>query len=410
MQYYLGIVSNENNLLINNCINLHYFYTNYNYGTDLTKLNEIKYLLNGELYGSYDSLFDTFISNNYIDGYDFNKIIYFFICIFKLFYSNKKINEKLNYNYNALKSNKLSDDIFNSKLLIRTGIIELRAVNAFLYGDKELIKSAIINILNNYNDSYMYKQNCNCHVTIGHNKEDYEVYIKGLMTNAGFYIDNNSDNAYNDAYDNLEFFCNEYKKSIIECDYLMIWNFLNCYSLNILNEKKLKDNIRFFDYDETELIYNFLENKSILFLTPFKDKVDKVYESGNIYKLRKNKNFKKIDLTTLEAFLTTYPNKKHTCFKETYLYYCKIIDDEFKNKKFDVFTCSVGCYGLLLCNYVKTKYSITSFYVGHVINFIFGIISERHKGDNTINEEFYENSDLNKKYSNIEKIENNCYG
>ena len=104
-------------------------------------------------------------------------------------------------------------------------------------------------------DMYIYKQDNPCWLSIIDKEEYYESYIKHLMTNAGFYFDDD----FNNAYNNLEFFCNEYKKSIINCDYLMNWNFLNQFSLNILNEKKidLKNNIKFFDYDENNYIYDF---------------------------------------------------------------------------------------------------------------------------------------------------------
>lgn len=150
-----------------------------------------------------------------------------------------------------------------------------------------------------------------------------------------------------------------------------------------------------------------------MLITPFKDEIDKVYETGNIYKLKKNKNLENINLVTIESFLTTYPNKKHKNFIETYLYYCEKIDDEFKKTQFDIFTCSVGCYGLLLCNYVNKKYNITTLYIGHVINYIFGILTPRNYTSNIndiCNIENYSMSELNIKYKNIEKIENNTYG
>ena len=115
-------------------------------------------------------------------------------------------------------------------------------------------------------------------------------------------------------------------------------------------------------------------------------------------------------MVTIEAFLTTYPNKIHKNFNETFLFYCKIIDEEFLIKKFDIFTCSVGAYGILLCNYVNNKYGTTSIYIGHIINFIFGILSERNINDSSINTQYYEKSDLNERYLNIDKIENNRYG
>jgi hypothetical protein len=222
------------------------------------------------------------------------------------------------------------------------------------------------------------------------------------MVNAGFYCDKNKDNIYK----NLEFFCKNYKNALLNSDYIMNWAFLNMYALNIINEKKktIKKNV-LFSYNQ-KVIYNLINNKNVLFITPFKEKIDRIYKSGNLYKI--NEKYKNINLTTIEAFITTYPNKKHNCFIDTVNYYCEKIDEEFKICNFDTFTCSVGCYGLILCNYVYTKYKITTFYIGHDINYWFGIISNR---TGKINEnEYYEDSDLNQRYLNIDKIENNCYG
>lgn len=405
------IYENSNDYLINNIINLHYFYQKYE-KIDIPNINinlfnsssEIKKLLEGYLFEDRTLLLHNFINNNYIPDYNFNKIQFFYKNIFILFNNLKKIST----NPSELTIDKTSyifsiDNIdSNKKLLLRTGIIELYIVNAFLYGDKSLFKKALHNIINNYNnEKYMYSQHRDCWMTINHSLNQYETYLKLVMTNAGFYIDNNLENAYN----NLEFFVNKYKESIINSDYLMHWDFLNSYSLDILNEKKKVKKLNFYEYNPF-FVNKILNNKSILLLTPFKNKIDIIYNSGNIYKIRDDINFDNIELVTIEAFLTTYPNKKHNCFKETFDYYCNKIDDEFSKKNFNIFTCSAGCYGILLCDYVHKKYNITSFYIGNAINSYFGIICNQFGTGN----KFCKKSDLNARYKNIYKIENNMYG
>jgi len=413
MSYYCGLILKENKkYLVDNCINLNYFYQIYKNipKNEITfnkfiNLEEVKEILRGEFYGMYDSLFEQFLNNEYIKEYDFNKIIHFNLLFYLLFKNKNKINESLKYDF--LIKNSVINENFKGKLLIRTGIVELRVINSYLYGDKQLMKDAVNNICLNYkNENYIYNQPIPNWIGIDHEQIYYESYLKASMTNAGFYFNElNVDN----AIENLDFLSNEYKKAILNCDYLMYWNFLNCYCLDILNEKKKTNKIDFFLYDENSKIYDLLNNKKILLLTPFKEKIDKIYKNGNIYKLKKNRNLENIDLVTVETFLTTYPNKKHNDFKQTFKYYCEMIDYEFSNKNFDLFTCSTGCYGLLLCNYVYKKYNVTSLYIGHVINYIFGIISNRNLFD-SVNIEYYEKSDLNIKYKNIEKIENNTYG
>ena len=103
--------------------------------------------------------------------------------------------------------------------------------------------------------------------------------------------------------------------------------------------------VKYFNCSDNS-IYKLLNNKNILFLTPYKNKIDNIYNSGRIYKLRKSINLENINLYTIEAFLTTYPNIKHKNFKETFKYYCDEIDKNFINNKFDIFLCSAGCYGI----------------------------------------------------------------
>jgi hypothetical protein len=418
MKYYFGLdLNDDKNYLINNCINLNYFYKlhknnvskniiTYN---NFIKLEEVKKILEGELSSMYDSLFQQFANNEYIENYNFNKIIHFMSIIYSAFRAQNKVNipdlPGLVSDHIAVKIYNLNDS-FENKLLIRTGVVELRAINSYLYGDKQLITKALENICVNYRDEdYIYKQPFPHWITLAHTQIAYESYLKTSMTAAGFYFDESN---VDDALENLDFFSNGYKEAILNSDYLMHWNFLNCYSLDILNEKKQKKKIEYFLYDENSKIYDLLNNKKILLITPFKEKIDKIYKNGNIYKLRKNRNLENIDLVTIEAFLTTYPNKKHNNFKQTFEYYCKMIDKEFENENFDIFTCAAGAYGLLLCNYVHKKYNITSLYMGHIINYIFGIRGESN--NITGRTEYYEKSDLNDRYKNIEKIEGNRYG
>lgn len=410
--YRFGFVSkNSNDYLINNIINLHYFYKKYE-AININAINmdlfnsspEIIKLLHDYLSEDRTLLLHNFIMTNYIENYNFNKIQFFYKKIYILFKNSNKISlnppkliiDRTSYNFSI-------DNIdYNKKLLLRTGIVELYIVNAFLYGDKSLIKKALQNIINNYNnEQYMYNQYRECWMTITHSLNQYETYLKLVMTNAGFYIDNNLEN----AFINLEFFVNKYKECIINCDYLMHYDFLNSYSFDILNEKKQFKKLNFYEYNPY-FINKILNNKSVLLLTPFKNKIDKIYNEGNITKVRNDINFNSIDLVTIESFLTTYPNKTHTCFKETFEYYCNKIDEEFTKKNFDIFTCSVGCYGILLCDYVYKKYNVTSFYAGNAINAFFGITCNQFGTDN----EFCEKSDLNDRYKNIDKIENNMYG
>jgi hypothetical protein len=410
INYINGFNLDESKFLIDTTINLYYFYkkfdlidiNNFN-SAILYNSNEFKTLKEGYLNASYDLLQHNIIISEYID-IDFNKIIFLYKLIFLFFNKKKRIreNQNLNIDNSLYIFNESFEDNFKNKMFLRPGIVELQIVYSFLYGDKKTIQKAIDNIITNYeNNKFYYNDTKSCWITNYNTVNDYSVYIKKMMTNAGFYCDKDKGNFFR----NLEFFCENYKNALYNSDYILNWSFLNMYALNIINEKR-RDNkkIILFNYNE-KFILNLINNKKVLFITPFKEKVDRIYKSGNLYKI--NKNYENINLVTIESFLTTYPNKKHNCFIETVNYYYEKIDEEFKNTNFDTFTCSAGCYGLILCNYVYTKYKITTLYIGHDINTWFGIISNRNF--NMMNE-YCEFSDLNQRYLNIDKIEDNCYG
>lgn len=380
------------------CIDLLYLYNNNikNINNDIKQ----QFMFNS----SYDILYNTFQNLPYLK-IDFNEIIKLHIFLFHSF-KKDKTQIKINIHKNTI----LNYNLCDKKLIVRTGIIELQACNLT---NNELIKQSILSISSNINnEKYIYdilQYKSKCWISIFHELEEYKKRIVKLMTNAGFYFSDNFENALK----SFIFFKNGYIESIKNSDFLIKWNFLNCYSLNILNNiKKEKQITHIKSSNGTDLCILF-DKKKILFLTPFKDLIDLQYNNGNIYKLRKNNNLTAIDLTTIEAFLTTYPNKKHNDFIETYNYYTNEIDKHFLTKEFDIFTCSCGCYGLLLCNYVYKKYNITSVYIGHDINHFFGIKTNRNSKIDLLNfnnEDLFLESNLHIKYKNMENIENNCYG
>ena len=400
MEILFSGMSNENILYFelenNKCINLLYIYNN-NINLDTLQLLD-KFTFNS----SYDLLYISFINLEYINV-DFNEIIKLYVKLFRIFnnYPNKRIENQPIINKNIETNYKNIDN----KLIIRTGIIELRA--CYITNNEHLRKS-MSDITSNIDDhNYLNKiaNNHQCWISVEHDPINYSTYIVKLMMQAGFHVDSNLD----EAIEAFLFFKNGYINAIRNCDYLTFWSFLNCYSLNILNDIKKTKNINHVNYPNDKDLCDIFDNKNILFLTAFKDLIDKQIKTKNIYKLRKNYNLTNIKLTTIEAFLTTYPNKKGKNFIETYNYYIAKIDEMFLLNKYDIFTCSCGCYGILLCNYVYNKYKITSFYMGNYINVFFGIAFK--KLDNTYyNEEFFFKSDLNSRYLNLENIENNLYG
>jgi len=366
----------------------------------LFNTDEFKKISSGEL--NYTHRFCHEIFNcDFIDNIDFNIIIYINKMLWQFFHDINKVKET-NFS-DFTNSNYISNfNLSTPKLILRPGIVELKLVNAYLYGNKELMRQALKNIIENMDDEhFIYQQYENCWMTIHHTAVNYEKYIKSAMTNAGLYFNYDVDEAMN----TLHFFCEKYKEALIDCDYIQHWLFVNSYAFNIINESKKNDKKKLFYSKNYDDVIKLINNKNILLITPFKQQIDELYQTKDIYKI--NPKLENIEITTIEAYLTTYPNRKDNSFIETFNNYCKEIDLNIEKKPINFFMCSCGCYGLLLCNYVYKKYNITSFYMGHEINSILGVMTIRNK---TSELGFYRKSDLNTKYKNIEKIENNCYG
>lgn len=404
--------SNEITFIYDNylCINLFEIYKNITFNIEdenllllLKKNNDIVNIKNTYIFNpAYDLLFEQFKNISYND-IDYNKIIYIHITLFKIFNGCLKINNVKTNSY----INKINFLNINNKLIIRTGVVELRACNII---NNDIFNKAIMEVANNINnESYIMNTSktnkLKCWITTFH---DYNCYIKtiiGLMTNAGFYF-----SGIDDCITNFNFFKTEYISAMENANYLTHWPFLNCFSLNILNNIKKNKNLELIQYPSDNDLISLFNNKSILFLTPFKELIDTQYNNQTIYKLRKKNNLTNIKLDTIEVFLTTYPNVKHSNFIETYNYYISKIDDMFTKNNYDIFTCSCGCYGIILCNYVFKKYNITSFYIGNRINSFFGIKFNNKNTNLDENYDLFLMSDLNEKYKNLENVDNNSYG
>lgn len=388
------------------CINLYYIYNKYNNidtitfetllsNQEITKVVETYYFNT-----TYTLLFDTFINIDFVN-IDFNKILHVYIALFGIFgHFNKRKDGNNPFMFVELHVTNYSN--LQNKLIVRPGTVELRACNTDNY---DLMIGTLNTLSSNINnESYIIntsKKPLDNWLSITHNKHNYDSIISSLMTNAGFYISNTS----NDSVENFLFFKKQYTEAIMNADYIMYWPFLSCFSLNILNNKKKLKETKYIDLRPLNNLVEIFDNKSILFLTPFKTLIDIQYNSKKLYKLRKTDNLSNIKLDTIEAFVTTYPNRKHNNFIETYTYYTQEIDKMFSKNTYDIFTCSCGCYGLLLCDYVHKTYNITCVYIGNSINTFFGISFGPHEND-----EYYLKSDLNVRYRLMENIENNLYG
>jgi hypothetical protein len=152
-----------------------------------------------------------------------------------------------------------------------------------------------------------------------------------------------------------------------------------------------------------------LKGKNVLVLSPFKNQIDRMIKEGRLEKLYKKFKISDINFITIEAPISTYPNRPGTGWTDSFTKLKSNIDIQFKNIKIDFFTASCGCYGIPICEYVYSEHMCTSLYYGNWLNTILGI---RQKCSldwvSEINQELRIDGDL-AQYKNIEKIDDGRY-
>lgn len=113
-------------------------------------------------------------------------------------------------------------------------------------------------------------------------------------------------------------------------------------------------------------------------------------------------------LTFIKSF-DTYPgNELHDSWLDTFNVICRQIDDS----EFDIALLGCGCYGLPLCDYIYTKMHKSAFYVGGVIQLLFGILGKRwfsKEKERSFFNEHWINVPAEYRPVNYEKIEGGCY-
>lgn len=292
-------------------------------------------------------------------------------------------------------------------LYVRYGMVEIRLIDSILR-DCDQLNLAMQEIQGKQSSpEFMYekmKQDAARWLSSG----DLSFNIRSLMTNAGFYLQENSDNALLD----LDQWKDAYISGILKGRLLSV---PPAYPWFFSAWKRLQEVSRitytpcYLDFPSPEHFFSMLKGKKVLVITPFKDQVDRMINEGRLKKLYRKFEITDIEFTVVEAPISTYPNRPGSGWADSFSQLKSAIDINFSNDKFDFFTASCGCYGIPICEYVYSKYDCTSLYYGNWLNTLLGI---RQKCSLDFSSEVYEelriNSDLSK-YKNMEKIDDGRY-
>jgi hypothetical protein len=256
---------------------------------------------------------------------------------------------------------------WENKLYVRYGNVELRAIDNALFRSNE-VEAAIAQIKDRLNDdSFMYRA-----VEARHwlDFSDVSFNIRRLMTNAGFYFPPES------PAQQFLFWADKYIHALAKADF---WFAHDAYAYALKPQSHILQKFGritpYICFPDRQNFYRTIAGRRILFLTPFADQINYLQKSGKLKNLYQDLIIDDFSVFSVKAEISTYPNRPHNSWEETFRALQAQIDVAFATEGVDFFLASAGCYGVPLCNYVYERYGCTSAYYGHYVNSLFGILS-----------------------------------
>jgi hypothetical protein len=193
--------------------------------------------------------------------------------------------------------------------------------------------------------------------------QDKGIY-KQMFTNAGFYGDE-------EIYKKWK---NMYVQALYNCDVLL--DVYTCPSFVIQGDIMTKLNLwkPTLPYNENPIFWiKMIEDidEPIGIISFFK--ADITRQVGKMAKIWKNQKLKNKNFVIVKAFQSITGNQPHENWHRTYIEMQKRID---KHPHIRLWFVSCGCYGLPLCDYLKSKGS-RAVYLGGMLQLLFGLKGKR---------------------------------
>jgi hypothetical protein len=219
-----------------------------------------------------------------------------------------------------------------------------------------------------------------------------------MYTNAGFY----GDETIYKKWKNL------YVQSLYNCD--IILDVYSCPSFSIQGDVVTKLNIwkPTLPYNENPQYWvNLIETipEPIGIISFFK--ADIIRQLGKLHKVwPKNPRMKNKDFVIVKAFQSISGNRPHENWMQTFNEMKKKID---KHPRIKVWFVSAGCYGLPLCDYLKSR-GCRAVYLGGILQLIFGLKGKRWDERKEVKELMNSNWRYpEERPENAEAVESGCY-
>jgi hypothetical protein len=253
-------------------------------------------------------------------------------------------------------------------------------------------------------DDFMYAPKDGAGYLGGH---DFGWNLRRLMTNAGFYVVRDRDRAYGALTEWAERYAAALKNSFL------VWhNNFYPYYLKIELALWLKHHVlpNYVRSPNIFGIYDVMREREVIFMSPLAHLARKQAESGRLRKLYLNYSVPPFSLRALDAWISTWPNRPHEDWSQTFARLCESVESAYAVAPFEVFIASCGCYGLPICNYVRQRFGCRVLYIGNLSHVLFGIrqAATRDFMNGRVDVAMWLDSDLSR-FPNVDRIDGGRY-
>jgi hypothetical protein len=282
---------------------------------------------------------------------------------------------------------------------LRYGNVELRVVENYLF-DQENLHSALEGVIQKFGDESSMYTNASPLRKLIH--DDIDFNLRRLMTNAGFYISD-----VGTAWDTLTDWVQRYIAAL--CNSRLFWH--NAHGIHYLRiQRALHERCgavpEYLQMPGRLTLYDNLAGRDVLFVSPLAHIVNEQISSGRLWNLYESHEIPRFSVRAIPAWISTWPNRPHSNWSETFLTMCEGIETAYRERPFDVFMSACGCYGLPISDHVRAKYGCPVIYKGHNAHMLFGLFPG--SSGPAINPEMWAQGDLDR-YANVDRIDGGRY-
>jgi hypothetical protein len=282
----------------------------------------------------------------------------------------------------------------------RYGNVELRVIENFLL-DPDGLKQALQDVVEKCSDEAEMYELVKRSAKLEHDEPDFN--LRRLMTNAGFYVGSEPEFAWEVLSDWAERYISALRNSTLAWHNSHAFHYLR---IQTALHEKYGTVPQYVERPSRQQIYGGMAGKEILFVSPLSHIVNDQISSGRIGMLYKNHAVPEFSARAIPAWISTWPNRPHKDWSETFGRMCDAVEASHRERPFEVFIASCGCYGLPICDFARSRFGCSTVYVGHGAHTLFGLFPNEESDE--INPEMWTRGDLGR-YANMDRIDGGRY-